>query len=533
MTGTQRGSDAELRDYLQIVRRRKHIVALVVVVVVAGALIASYLQTPVYQGTAELLLQSRSTQSPFDPQSGQRNDPIRAVQTEIQVLKSQPVRDAVRKKIGDAPEVKVSPVGQTDVIEVKAQSTVPKRAAEVANTYAEAYIDFRRTQAVDDLFAAAEQIQAKVSDLQGQIDELAASTTPPVRGAVADPSLASRRDALLQQQALFKQKLDQLQVDAALKTGGADVVTPASTPSTPIKPTPERSGLLALVVGLLLGLGLAFLFEYLDDSIKTKEDVDRVAGPHPTLGLVPHIGGWKARDKPTVVSVADPKSPAAESYRTLRTSIQFMGLDRPLRTIQVTSPGAGDGKSNTTANLGVALARAGQRVAVVCCDLRRPRIHEFFGLSNAKGFTSVLLGEIPLSAAVQRVPGVDGLVLLASGPVPPNPSELLSGKRTVEVLTTLQAEADVVLIDCPPVLPVTDAAVLSSRVDATLVVATAGRTTRKDLQRTCELLAQVEAPIIGIVLNGVKDEDSYGYTSSYTYVERSSKKGHRQPVAKT
>jgi polysaccharide biosynthesis transport protein len=533
VTATQRASDAELRDYLQIVRRRKHVVAVVVVVVVAASLVASFLQTPVYQGTAELLLQSRSTQSPFDPTSGQRNDPIRAVQTEIQVLKSQPVRDAVREEIGDAPEVKVSPVGQTDVIEVKAQSTEPKRAATVANTYAEAYIDFRRTQAVDDLIAAGEQIQAKVADLQDQIDELDASAGPPARSQVADPSLASRRDALVQQQALFKQKLDQLQVDAALKTGGAELVTPASTPSAPIKPTPERTGVLALVVGLLLGLALAFLFEYLDDSIKTKEDVDRVAARRPTLGLVPQISGWKARDKPLVVSLTHPKSPAAESYRTLRTSIQFMGLDRPLRTIQITSPGAGEGKSNTTANLAVALARAGQRVAIVCCDLRRPRIHEFFGLTNAKGFTSVLLGELPLSAAVQRVPGVDGLVLLASGPVPPNPSELLSGKRTVEVLTTLQAEADVVLIDCPPVLPVTDAAVLSSRVDATLVVVTARRTTRKDLHRTCELLAQVDAPIIGIVLNGVKEEDSYGYTSTYAYDERTPKKRHRQPAAKT
>ncbi|HUP70142.1 MAG TPA: CpsD/CapB family tyrosine-protein kinase [Acidimicrobiales bacterium] len=131
-------------------------------------------------------------------------------------------------------------------------------------------------------------------------------------------------------------------------------------------------------------------------------------------------------------------------------------------------------------SLAVALAQAGQRVVIVCCDLRRPRIHEFFGLSNAVGFTSVLLGDTPLSAAIQKVRGQERLAVLASGPIPPNPSELLSGRRTVEVLTAVQAEADIVLVDCPPVLPVTDAAVLSSRVDATLLVATAGETTRKE-----------------------------------------------------
>ncbi|HUP68887.1 MAG TPA: CpsD/CapB family tyrosine-protein kinase [Acidimicrobiales bacterium] len=138
-------------------------------------------------------------------------------------------------------------------------------------------------------------------------------------------------------------------------------------------------------------------------------------------------------------------------------------------------------------------------------------------MSNTVGFTSVLLGDTPLSAAVQRVRGQERLALLASGPIPPNPSELLSGRRTVEVITALQAEADIVLVDCPPVLPVTDAAVLSSRVDATLLVATAGETTRKETARTIELLSHVDAPILGTVLNGVSADDSYGYSSHYSY----------------
>jgi capsular exopolysaccharide synthesis family protein len=156
-------------------------------------------------------------------------------------------------------------------------------------------------------------------------------------------------------------------------------------------------------------------------------------------------------------------------------------------------------------------------VIVVCCDLRRPRIHEFFGLTNTIGFTSVLLGELPLSAAMQAVPGQPRLALMASGPPPPNPSELLASRRTGEVLLALKSECDVVLVDSPPVLPVTDAIVLSRTVDATILVGTAGRTTKKEYHRAVELLQQVEAPLIGSVLNGVDSDDLYGYGYGYGY----------------
>ena len=499
--GTQEATaEIEFRDYLRMLRRRKGTVILTVMVLLAAALALSFLQTPVYEGKAEVVLQARQTDTLFDPNTGQPVDRARTVQTEIKILKGQTVRDAVRKKIGAAPPVSASPAGDTDVIEVRAQSTDANRAAAVANAYAEAYIDFRRTQAVDDLMSAAQQIQGKVADLQKQIDAL--------------PS-GAQKDALISQQALFKQKLDQLQVDAAVKTGGAQLVTRATVPSKPVKPTTVRNAVLAVVVGLFLGTGLAFVVEYLDDSVKTKDDLARVAPEVPVIGLIPADTMWHSPEEPRVVSLTEPKSAAAEAYRTLRTSIQFLALEQPIRTLQITSPSAQEGKTTTLANLAVALARAGQRVVVVCCDLRRPRIHEFFGLDNKVGFTSVLLGKVPLTAALQPVREQPRLVLLASGPIPPNPSELLSSKRTVEVLTSLQAEADVVLVDCPPVLPVTDALVLSGRVDATLLVCVAGATTRKDAARAVELLTQVAAPLVGTVLNGVTPDAGYGYDYGY------------------
>ena len=511
--------ELELRDYLRVIRRRKWIIALTTLVVVGAAIAASLVQTPVYQGTAEVLLQAKATESLFDPNSGQRNDPVRAVQTEIQVLKSRPVRDLVRKELGSAPKVSASPVGQTDVIQVKAESTDPDQAADIANAYATSYISFRRTQAVDDLLAAAEQIQDKIADLQAQMDGLGGATTTTVRGARPEPppDVSPRRDQLLAQQALFRQKLDQLQVDAALKSGGAQLVTPAVAPSTPIRPTPVRNGVVALAVGLMLGLGLAFLREHLDDTIRSKDDVERVAGGLPVLSVIPLVPGWKDRKKTVVASLAEPKSAAAEAYRSLRTSVQFLGLDRPVRTLQVTSPSASEGKTSTVANLAVALAAAGQRVIAVDCDLRKPRLHAFFGLENEIGFTTVLVGDAPLSQALQAVPGVDGLQLLASGAPPPNPSELLAGGRSAQVLESLAAQADLVVVDCPPVLPVTDAAILAGRVDATLVVVTATETHRRRLQQALDTLAQVGAPLSGLVLNAARHEAGYGYAYRYGY----------------
>ena len=280
----------------------------------------------------------------------------------------------------------------------------------------------------------------------------------------------------MQQQALFKQTLDQLTVDADLASGGAQLVGSAEVPTTPVRPKPMRNGVLALARRAhARASGWPSSPSTSTTRSRPRRTSSGIAAPVPVIGLIPAVGGWKERDEIQLVSLTDPNSAAAEAYRTLRTAIQFIALDRPMRTLQVTSSNASEGKTTTLANLGVALAKAGQRVILVCCDLRRPRLHEFFGLSNDVGFTSVLLGKVPLSGALQDVPEVPRLRLLASGPLPPNPSELLSSGRTEEVFAALKAEADIVLIDSPPVLPVTDALVLFRQVDATLMVFSAAR----------------------------------------------------------
>ena len=510
-------SPLELRDYLRLLRRRRWTILGTVAVIVGAAAAASFVRTPIYRAQAQLLVQTQDRSSIFDPVTGQRNDPERAVESEILVLESEPVRALVRQRVGSGPEITASSIGVADGIEVVALSDDPRRAAEVATAYATSYIEFRRTQASEALISAGEEIRAKIGQFQSELDGLDGQIDDADRqgqtGAVQQ--LAARRDSLIRQEALFSQRLDELEVDASVKGREALLLSPASIPSSPVSPQPVRDLPLALLVGLLAGGGIAFLREHLDDTIKTKEDVDAALGSVPVLAMVPSVPGWRNRSSPVLVSRTDPSSPAAESYRSLRTSIQFLGFDRPLRLLQVTSPSSSEGKTTTLANLAVALAGAGNEVVVVCCDLRRPRLHQFFGLDNSVGLTSALLGEVELGAALQSVPGVERLKLLASGRLPPNPSEILSSRRAADLLTSLQAHGDVVLLDCPPVLPVTDAAVLSGVAEGTLLVGTAGVTRKRELTRAVEMLRQVDAPLVGMALNGVAEHADYRYGYGY------------------
>lgn len=530
-------AELDLRDYLQVLRRRKVIIVLSLAIVVGLSLVLSYLQTPRYAATAKLLLRPRSAGTVFGAASQPNVNTERAVDTEIEVIEAEPVRDLVRARIGSAPSVSVRPVGVTDVITIRAESTDATRAAVVANAYASSYIDFRRKQAFDELAAASGEIQTKITELQAQIENLASQlSAAPVcvdtrttadacaQRANVEQTATARRTTLNSQLALFQQRLDQLQVDSALTTGGAQLVTPASPSRTPFAPTPLRNAVLAVMLGVLLGVGLAFIIDHLDDSIKNKDDLERATPGMAVLGLIPLVTDWKDTDRSRLVSSADPTSSTAEAYRILRTSIQFLGLDRHVRLIQVTSANAQEGKTTTLANLAVAFAAAGLRTVAVDCDLRRPRLHEFFGLANDSGFTSVLLGQVALSKALKPVPGQERLLLLSAGPLPPNPSELLSSARTVDLLRNLREQADIVLVDSPPTLPVTDALVLSQQMDSTVIVTTAGTTTRRAATRVVEVLQQVKAPLIGTVLNGVTGRSGYA-NYSYQYYSADSETG--------
>jgi len=214
-----------------------------------------------------------------------------------------------------------------------------------------------------------------------------------------------------------------------------------------------------------------------------------------------------------LITVAEPRSAISEAYRTLRTNLDFASLDRALKTLVITSAGVGEGKSTTLANLAVVSAQAGRRVILVDADLRRPTLHQILGASNEAGLTSMVVDEARLMAPPLQETGIPGLSLLASGPLPPNPAELLGSRRMAEVIATLAEQADQVFFDTPPIVAVTDAAVLATRVDGVLLVIGAGKTRREYARMAVQRLEQINARLVGTVLTNV--EAGGGFTGYY------------------
>lgn len=214
---------------------------------------------------------------------------------------------------------------------------------------------------------------------------------------------------------------------------------------------------------------------------------------------------------PNLITIANPRSPVAEAYRTLRTNIQFYGLDQAVQTLLITSAGAEEGKSTTLANLAVTFAEAGRSVLMVDCDLRRPSLHQLFDIDNQAGLTTAIREEKALNEVILPT-AVPGLRLLPSGPLPPNPSELLGSQRMDRIIETLRGVAEVILFDAPPLIAVTDAIVLGAKMDGVLLVVSAGRTKRDHAVRAKRLLEKVNAKVLGVVLNNTKlDGSLYRY----------------------
>jgi capsular exopolysaccharide synthesis family protein len=293
----------------------------------------------------------------------------------------------------------------------------------------------------------------------------------------------------------------------------ASVVTPADLPGSPVSPRPKLNLLLGLLVGLAVGVAGAVARQTLDTSVKTPEEV-RELFDLPTLAVVPY--DEQALRHPLIVNGL-PGEPRVEAFRQLRTSLQFVDVDRRPRSIVITSAMSGEGKTTTVANLAVSLAAANWQVVLVDADLRRPRLAEYFGLEGAVGLTDVLSGQVPLEVALQTW-GPDGRIrILPAGSVPPNPSELLASHQMSELIGRLES-LGLTLIDAPPLLPVTDAAVLAPRASGVIIVANSGKVRREQLAAIVTQLRTVKAHLYGAVLNRAKaGRDSYGYGYSGGY----------------
>ena len=456
----------ELRDYVNVLRRRAWIVIAIVLICAAGSVGISLAQTKKYRsGTRH-----PDREPTLDPGVRERHAVRRPGSSRGDREAGAPQRrgaaDAAAKELGHQPDVSVDPATDPTSSPSPPPARAGRGAVRDANVYARTYVEFRRTQTVDDLTQAGTELQAKITEIEDTLSAL--------------PADSAQRAAVEDQRSFLSEQLDRVEVSANVaRASGAVILAKADVPKTPSSPLPARNGGARLALGLLLGIGVAFLLEYFDDRIKSKDDLERAAHGVPVLGEIPVVRNWRKRGEPVLVSIEDP-SVGGLRRRTARCARRCSSSASIATCAASRSPARARKKGRRPlSRTWPSHSRRGQSVVVICCDLRRPRLHEFFGLSNSIGFTSVLLGDVTLTKALALVPEEGKLAVLPSGPPPPNPSELLASARTREVLDQLKQSADIVLVDSPPLLPVSDGIVLANLVDATIVVAKAGSSSRR------------------------------------------------------
>ncbi|MET0650227.1 MAG: polysaccharide biosynthesis tyrosine autokinase [Pyrinomonadaceae bacterium] len=350
--------------------------------------------------------------------------------------------------------------------------------------------------------------------------------------SVAETSLGDLDQAIetdRQNLNLYMQRLNEFKVTNPDRlTGNVTTVEEARVPREPIGPPRVRNIIVALLLSIGLGVGLAFLLDYLDDTLKSVEDVDRHLHL-PTLAIIPAprearrlLGRNAPEPEPgantALALVSDVRSPVAEAYRHLRTSLLLSSAGQPPKTVLVTSSQPSEGKTTTAVNIATMLAQTGADVLVLDCDLRRPRVHAHFGLPNTKGVTNYLSGETNVSELVQTYDKLPNLKVISSGPIPPNAAELLGSDEMRKLLYVLAENFTHIIIDSPPAISFTDASILSTMVDGVMLVVHGGRSSRAVVRRAKQQLQDVGAHLFGIVLNNVKLEgtDYYYYSGYYS-----------------
>ena len=493
--------EQNLSQYLEILWRRKWIVALLTLLVTLAALSFTLLQSSTYEAKTTILIEREEGLGRLLGATGDffidrgiltqmeliesRNVLERALlilqpdnqlsPTQVQ-LQAQGLRDTVR----------VSQVGTTDLVEITASAPKPLLAQQRANAVAEGYLQ----HSIDSRVAA--------------VNQALAVATSRLDASQQDPGVAQ----LYAQLQDVQQELELAQ--AAGQIVGIRIVDPALLPTSPVGPRLLFNLVLGFGLGLLLGVTGAFGLHHLDRKIRTDLDVKQAVNL-PIMGLIPQ---WQIQTNPHLVPLdKDPKSAFAEAFRVLRANLQFAAVDHPLQCILVTSPGPTDGKTIVAINLAQAFALEDRRVLLIDGDLRRPSIHGLFDLTPDKGLSTLLSEGDNLTDHLVQQEGVD---ILPAGPRPPNPAELLGSQRLLELLGQFREKYEVIIIDSPPVLGFADTLVLAKRVDGTLLLLRAGQTDRGAASEAREALEGVDGTVVGAIVNGV--QPGYrGYRYRYYY----------------
>jgi len=518
----------ELRQYFALFRKWAWLVILLGALAAGSSYVYSLQIRPVYRADTTILVgqTTAQNQNPFiDPVQSATNfaNAYSLLATQPAVL--QATAEAIQwqqpwQNLYFKVTVKASG-GQ--LIQISVTDLDPQQAALIANAIAQQLIlkgpiSAQQKQTEDQ----REFVTAQLAQIKQQVEISQKSLTNLTNQAALENDPIKLND-LNARVAILQAKIADAQRNYAslsqiLLTGSnlfVTILAPAQEPRVPISPNIPQNVLFAAIAGAVLAAGVAFLLEYLDDTIKDADDVQRVMGIA-MLGAIMRITG--VRQSPdNLVTLKHPRSPIAEAYRVLRTNLRFSGIENPTGALVVTSASPGEGKTTTAANLAVTLAQGGRRVILLDTDLRRPMVHKLFGFSNDVGVSSLFLDDAPTLDSVMQATGIPTLRVITSGPLPPNPAEMLDSNLMKKILRDLRAQSDMVILDSPPALAVADASILGAQCSGAVLVIDAGRTRSDASRRALQTLKQTGAKVFGVVLNKLSTRRASGYYHYYYY----------------
>ncbi|MCB0171736.1 MAG: polysaccharide biosynthesis tyrosine autokinase [Anaerolineae bacterium] len=519
----------ELQQYVSIFRKWWWLILLGVLLGGATGYITSQFEPMLYQAKVTLIV-GNFVQS-ANPNSTELATSQKLAQSYAEIIKREPVLRATVETLGLDTHwaslqglVSVILIPNTQLFEIRVTYGDPYTAKALADELAHQLILQSPTTINSDQEQQVEFIKTELGELQRNI------TT--IRQQIRDKEDALDLEVTAEGVRRQQEEIDYLQARlgslqstyASMLTFSQDnkvnnltIIEPAAVPFAPINSdNARRNAIAAAVFGLILTAGVAYLVEYFDDTLKSTEDVERTLNL-PTLATVSYIKSMKSEPSAAVVS-QDIFSPEAEAYRTLRTNIQFSDHNADLDTLLITSSTNGEGKSMTASNLAVIMAQANKRVVLIDADMRRPVVHRIFRIPNRLGLSNLLVNPNLDLDHILTQRKVSNLNILPSGPIPPNPAELLGSPQMSYLLDRLHEQADIIIIDSPPLLAVTDASILATQVAGTLFVIEAGRTHSRTCQRAVSVLAQVGIAPLGVVLNKfepTQTRDGYAYYNYY------------------
>lgn len=502
----------ELSTYLSILRRRKWIVLICVLLGTVLATAFTLLSKPQYVAstTVRVLTVGGGTLTTARPDI---NYTERLVSTYSNIITSNTVRRQIMDQLGleEFPAVSVQTIPGTELIRIIAEASDPEEARDIANTAAQILVaqnlDFYSGGAGQTLQQIlGEQLATAEEDLnQARSDyaeALAASPQNEAAIAIASQLLEVRERTY----ASLATQYESARLEEAVRANAISIIEEASAPNRPAKPRHPLNIALGLAVGLSIGVALSFLRENLDTTLYTKDQIEE-ATQLTTLGQVP-----TSKDELTIAKLGSGQYPQLESFRRLRTNILASSTNGS-QVILLTSAKRGEGKSTVSGNLAVTIAQSGRGVIIVDCDLRLPTVHKLFDLTNKRGLTNILAGELSLDEAIQDSP-FPRLQIITSGPLPPNPTELLGSQRMFDLIEQLREMFDFVILDTPAILSVADSAVLAPAADNVILVVAQSKTTRGDVQAVRQQLSNLNVKSMEVVINRAEPNGSYAYYES-------------------